>query len=75
MAVRYWDPDDGWRLGVLCEGCGADCIDRSPQLDNCACRTRDDNANHESRAHSRAMCIAMLAQFTDLHGAYSHQMD
>ena len=29
-AVRYWDPDDGWRSGVLCRYCIKHCGDRGP---------------------------------------------
>ena len=75
VAVRYWDPDDGWRMGVLCAGCGEDCTDRGPQPDDFACRTQDDNADHESRAHFQAMRIDRLATLTDLDGAYADQMD
>ena len=28
--VRYWDCDDGWRVGVLCCHCHADCEDNPP---------------------------------------------
>jgi hypothetical protein len=58
-------------MGVLCERCGAECTDRGPKPDDYACRTQDDNANHESRAHFQAMRIDMLAQLTDLDGAYA----
>ena len=29
-AVRFWDPDDGWRIGVLCSYCAGDCAMRGP---------------------------------------------
>lgn len=29
--VRWWDPDDGWRVGVLCRGCGEDAAERGPR--------------------------------------------
>jgi len=31
QAVRYWDCDDGWRVGVLCRGCGEDAAERGPR--------------------------------------------
>lgn len=36
VAVRYWDCDDGWRVGVLCAECGKECSDRGPQDDDYA---------------------------------------
>jgi hypothetical protein len=30
-AVRYWSPDDGWKVGVLCITCGEFCRERGPQ--------------------------------------------
>lgn len=38
LAVRYWDPDDGWKMGVLCVGCGEDCTSHGPRPDDFACR-------------------------------------
>ena len=29
--VRWWDCDDGWRLGVLCSGCFGDAEKRPPR--------------------------------------------
>ena len=34
--VRYWDPDDGWRSGVLCVGCADECSERGPRADDYA---------------------------------------
>lgn len=31
VRVRYWDPDDGWRSGVLCLGCAHECAARGPR--------------------------------------------
>jgi hypothetical protein len=31
VAVRFWEPDDGWRHGVLCGPCGEDCAARGPR--------------------------------------------
>jgi hypothetical protein len=28
--VRWWDADDGWRVGVLCYGCGLEATERGP---------------------------------------------
>ena len=30
LAVRFWDPDDGWKVGVLCTYCGEECSHRGP---------------------------------------------
>lgn len=36
VAVRWWDPDDGWKRGVLCEGCGEDASERGPHPEDYA---------------------------------------
>lgn len=29
--LRWWDPDDGWKIGALCRWCAEDCLLRKPQ--------------------------------------------
>ena len=29
--VRYWDPDDGWKVGVLCFACADEAYKRGPR--------------------------------------------
>jgi hypothetical protein len=67
VAVRYWDPDDGWRMGVLCTGCGEDCSERGPRPGDYACRTRD--------IAEQAQRVDLLSELVDLDGAYADQMD
>ena len=67
VAVRYWDPDDGWRLGVLCVGCGDECRSRGPQRGDYAYRTTD-TAEQKTR-------LDVLADLGDLDGAYADQAD
>ena len=38
--VRWWDADDGWKMGVLCSGCGEDAAERGPRPDDYAVVTR-----------------------------------
>lgn len=42
QAVRYWDPDDGWKVGVLCGPCSADCESRGPRRGDYAYRESSD---------------------------------
>jgi hypothetical protein len=67
QAVRYWDPDDGWRMGVLCVGCGEDCYRRGPQPGDYASQVLD--------GESQAEGIDTLADLydRDLDGVYSDQ--
>src|SRR5262245_60524139 len=67
VAVRYWDPDDGWRMGVLCVGCGEDCTDRGPKVDDYACRPKDTNADSEpiAREELQAMKIDAWSMLSD----------
>lgn len=39
--VRYWDCDDGWKIGVLCDDCTNDVRDRGPQPNDFAFRGED----------------------------------
>ena len=40
-AVRYWCPDDGWKVGVLCVACGADAASHGPKPDDYAYQPND----------------------------------
>lgn len=31
VCVRFWDVDDGWRVDVLCDGCGEQAAGRGPK--------------------------------------------
>ena len=42
--VRYWDPDDGWRVGVLCACCTGDAAARGPRSTDYAYRPHDQRA-------------------------------
>ena len=42
-AVRWWDPDDGWKTGVLCSYCTSDAIHRGPESTDYAFRGRRDS--------------------------------
>jgi hypothetical protein len=81
VAVRYWDPDDGWRMGVLCEGCGADCTDRGPKPDDFAVHVEElkkEGLNARIAGNgidAQALRIDMMAQLTDLDGAYADLSD
>ena len=43
QAVRWWDPDDGWKTGVLCSYCADDAKDRGPQPDDYAYKGKRDS--------------------------------
>ena len=45
-AVRFWDPDDGWKVGILCRGCTDEFRERGPRPGDYAVITRaaDDQA-------------------------------
>lgn len=42
QAVRWWDCDDGWKMGVLCLGCGREVKDRGPRPDDYASLVKDE---------------------------------
>lgn len=63
-AVRWWDCDDGWRFGVLCEYCTEECRDRGPQADDYAVVTIED-------PEERAAMIDISADIGDTDGTLS----
>jgi hypothetical protein len=58
--TRFWDPDDGWRVGVLCAYCTEDVRDRGPQPGDYAYRRRNDGE-----------IIDAVASISDMDGVYS----
>ena len=48
VQVRYWDPDDGWRVGVLCFTCGEAAGRRGPREHDCAYRKSQTQAERIS---------------------------
>lgn len=64
-AVRYWDCDDGWRMGVLCVGCGEEATDRGPEEGDYALTIPDP---FDIDTGER---IDITVQLGDLDGAYS----
>lgn len=65
-AVRYWSPDDGWKMGVLCGGCTAECDERGPQEGDYAVCTRANQVNEEKQV---AIDIVADLLVGDLDGA------
>lgn len=46
--MRFWDPDDGWRIGTLCGSCRTEYQDTKPQPEDYAYRDcRDDCCTNE----------------------------
>ena len=41
--LRWWDPDDGWKIGTLCSWCAEEVLDRKPQPEDYAVATRATN--------------------------------
>ena len=65
QAVRYWDPDDGWRVGTLCSYCGEEAAARGPQVGDYAHKGEDDQAAR----------IEAGVVYGDLDSTYSDSMD
>lgn len=41
--LRWWDSDDGWKIGSLCRWCADECLDVKPKADDYAMVTADDD--------------------------------
>ena len=73
QAVRWWDCDDGWRMGVLCVSCADEARERGPQPDDYAVVTRDteelDSADRIDILHSMGDDDAA---YSDSQDRYNH---
>ena len=67
-AVRYWDADDGWKMGILCQECTDEARDRGPRKGGYAYPLPPEEVSKGER-------IDILAEYGDLDGAYSDQME
>ncbi len=63
-AVRWWDADDGWKMGVLCVGCGQEASARGPRKGDFAMIEEDAGAEQKGR-------IDVSAGMGDLDGTWS----
>lgn len=66
QAVRYWHPDDGWRMGVLCQYCGEEAAARGPRPDDYAVATR-----RKKDPEAKALEIDVNASLGDMDSTYS----
>ncbi len=41
--LRWWDCDDGWKIGTLCRWCAKECLDTKPKEDDFAVATKRTN--------------------------------
>jgi hypothetical protein len=64
QAVRWWDPDDGWKMGVLCLSCGNDASGRGPR-----------EGDYAYRAPDKSERIDALAGLQDSDGTYTDSHD
>lgn len=67
QAVRFWDPDDGWTMGVLCYGCGEEAPARGPHA--------DDYAIVMSKGKDNDMRIDVDVYYGDLDATYTNHKD
>lgn len=66
-AVRFWDPDDGWKMGPLCCFCLDEAAARGPRDDDYAVVVRKD-------AEEKAQRIDVLSVMGDLDSTYEPEV-
>ena len=66
QAVRFWDPDDGWKVGVLCTYCGEEAAARGPRHDDYACLTEDGATQGGTDIQRLRRDPSILAEYIDL---------
>ena len=64
--VRFWDCDDGWRSGVLCQGCAEEAAERGPRPDDYAEAIRRQEEAKDAERLSQAERLAILEE---IHGS------
>jgi len=64
-AVRWYDPDDGWRMGILCGDCGEEASSRGPEAGDFAVVT--------GKVEMQALRIDANSLLGDEDGTYSDQ--
>lgn len=42
--VRFWSPDDGWKVGILCIYCAPEVAKRGPQPEDFAVKVLEDKS-------------------------------
>lgn len=40
--LRWWDPDDGWKIGTLCRWCAEEALERKPKEGDFAYRRTNE---------------------------------
>lgn len=63
--VRWWDPDDGWKTGVLCMYCGEEASEQAPN-------PRDYAFSSQAAGAER---IDLLVEMGDLDSAHTATLD
>jgi hypothetical protein len=66
VRVLYWDPDDGWRSGVLCQGCAEEAAERGPQPDDYAEHMRREREAKDAEGLNQ---IERLTILEEIHGS------
>ena len=46
--LRWWDPDDGWKIGTLCRCCAEEFLDCRPKPSDYAYRTSNGVCDDEN---------------------------
>lgn len=55
--LRWWDPDDGWKIGTLCHRCHDDCCNDKPKEGDYAFRTTNGVADDVNTDEDPSMAI------------------
>ena len=62
VRVVFWDPDDGWRSGVLCSGCAEEAAERGPQPDDYAEHIRRQEEAKDAERLTQAERLEIIEQ-------------
>jgi len=65
VAVSFWDPDDGWRVGVLCRYCGEEAAERGPRDDDYAVEVAKERKEELSGAEKIDAMVSILGDDID----------
>lgn len=55
--LRWWDPDDGWKIGTLCRWCAEEFLDCQPKPTDYAYRTSNGVCDDENTGEDASEAI------------------
>lgn len=56
--VKWWDPDDGWKIGTLCRWCAEEVLDQKPKPSDYAYEKSDVFVSESNTDEDETMVLS-----------------